>query len=359
VDNKVYDTTTTATLSGGTLQGVLDGDTVTLTQAGSFANKNVGTGKVVTAANTLGGTDAGNYELTQPTSLSADIAAKSVTVTGTTVANKTYDGTTTATLSGGTLQGLLDGDTVTLTQAGSFANKNVGATKTVTASNTLGGDDADNYALTQPTGLSASVAARTLTISGTAVANKTYDGTTTANVTAGTLSGLAGSDAAPTVTAVGTFANANVGKGKAVTVSYALSDPNYSLTNELYLVDITPDPQMNRAVTIVQRTTSLDAHNEVGGALNASPVMPSAQAGGSNSVVGSTPRAQESTALVTLGQAKAMLGEAGGGKPAAGEGAGAGGDVSVPISPDSRAKIVNGGVKLPEGVDQLLFVIKN
>ena len=158
--NKTYDGNTTATLTGtpGTLVGVVGGDTVTLEGAavGTFGDKNVGAGKTVTVSGqTLGGADAWKYTLTEPTT-TADITAKELTVTGIAANNKVYDGTTTATLIGapGTLDGVVGGDTVTLDGAtvGTFADKNVGTGKTVTVSGqTLGGADAGNYTLTEPT----------------------------------------------------------------------------------------------------------------------------------------------------------------------------------------------------------------
>ncbi|WP_163347978.1 YDG domain-containing protein, partial [Enterobacter hormaechei] len=65
--NKVYDTTTAATLSttGAGFTGVVAGDNLTVaTSTGNFSDKNVGTGKTVNITGlTLGGTDAGNYTL--------------------------------------------------------------------------------------------------------------------------------------------------------------------------------------------------------------------------------------------------------------------------------------------------------
>ncbi|MBT8592129.1 hypothetical protein G6693_09360, partial [Polynucleobacter paneuropaeus] len=76
----------------------------------------------VTAANTLSGAAAGNYTITQPTDLTASITPKALTVTGTTVANKVYDGSNTATLTG-TLSGVVSTDVanVTLVPAGTFS----------------------------------------------------------------------------------------------------------------------------------------------------------------------------------------------------------------------------------------------
>ena len=181
--NKVYDGTTAATLSSGTLSGIIGSDSVTLTQAGAFTSANAGTGVAVNASDSLGGTAAGNYTLTQPTGLAANITPASLTVTGTSVANKVYDGTTAATLSSGALSGIIGSDSVTLTQSGAFASANAGTGVAVNAADSLGGTAAGNYTLTQPTGLSANITPATLTY--VASPNST---------TAGTLaSGLSGS----------------------------------------------------------------------------------------------------------------------------------------------------------------------
>ena len=168
---KTYDGTTTATLSSnGSLSGVLGVDDVQVDSSAAvsaFANKNVGVAKTVNVTGVvLGGADVGNYSLANPFTTTADITAKALTVSGTTVANKVYDGTPAATLSGGSLVGLVatDEPNVMLTQAGSFANKDAGNAKAVTAANTLSGSEAGNYSLTQPSGLSANITPKTLIV---------------------------------------------------------------------------------------------------------------------------------------------------------------------------------------------------
>ena len=86
--NKVYDGTTTATITAS-LQGVADGDSVQLTApAADFDTKDAGTGKAVTIAAggsfTISGADAGNYTLTQPTvsGLTADVTPATLTAPG-------------------------------------------------------------------------------------------------------------------------------------------------------------------------------------------------------------------------------------------------------------------------------------
>jgi endonuclease/exonuclease/phosphatase family metal-dependent hydrolase len=82
---------------------------------------------------------------------------KALTVTGSTAQNKVYDGTTAATITGASLVGVIGADNVTLSGGGSFNDKNVGTNKPVTAAFILGGSDASNYILTQPTGLQADI----------------------------------------------------------------------------------------------------------------------------------------------------------------------------------------------------------
>jgi hypothetical protein len=222
VGSKVYNGTTAASLSGGSLVGVIGGDIVTLTQAGSFASKNVGTGIAVTAADSLGGAEASDYTIIEPISLTGTITPATLTVSGTTVGSKVYNGTTAASLAGGSLVGLLSGDIVTLTQAGSFASKNVGTGIAVTAADSLGGADAGDYTIAEPMGLSSSITPAPLTVSGTTVGSKVYNGTTAASLAGGSLVGVVSGDTV-TLNQSGIFASAGVGSGIAVTATDSLS----------------------------------------------------------------------------------------------------------------------------------------
>ena len=81
--------------------------------------------------------------------------ATPVTVTGIAVQDKVYDGTAAATLTGGTLEGVAEGDEVALDLSGvkaAFADQNAGTGKTVTVTGQfkLAGKNADKYTLTQP-----------------------------------------------------------------------------------------------------------------------------------------------------------------------------------------------------------------
>jgi formylglycine-generating enzyme required for sulfatase activity len=161
--NKTYDSTTAATVSGTTIHGNFDeGNLTAVPGSSTFANANVGPGKTVTFSGwTLGGSAAPNYTLTaQPAGTTANIAAKSVTIT-VTVSNKTYNASTAATVTGTpTINGNLDGANLTVVAGtAAFANADAGNGKTVTFSGwTLGGSAAGNYTLSaQPASVTANI----------------------------------------------------------------------------------------------------------------------------------------------------------------------------------------------------------
>ena len=165
--DKVYDGNNNAAVSGGTFVDTIAGDSLRLVVgANLFANKNVGSAKTITTSYTLGGKDSANYSLSQPTSLTANITPRPLTISGVTAADKVYDGTTTATLSSGTLDAITGDDVALVAGSGSFSDANVGTAKTATASGySIAGNDASNYTLSaQPTGLTASITPKTIHI---------------------------------------------------------------------------------------------------------------------------------------------------------------------------------------------------
>lgn len=148
----------TARVASGTLFGTdsLSGGTF------AFTDKNAGSGnKTVTATGVMvsDGNSGGNYNVSFVDNTTSTIVAKALTVAGVTVLDKVYDGTTLATLVGGTLAGMIYGDTVTLIETGTFATPNVGNGIAVGAALSLGGSSAGNYTVTQPIGLTANITA--------------------------------------------------------------------------------------------------------------------------------------------------------------------------------------------------------
>ena len=222
------------------------------TAAGTFNNKNVGTGKAVTVSGlSISGADAANYSLTQPT-LSADITAATLTITGVTASNKTYNRSTVATLNTGSaaLSGVYGGDTVTLDSTaatGSFADWDVGVGKTVTTAGfTKGGGDAGNYTLTQPT-TTADITAASLTI--TADNQSRSYGSSNPSLTA-SYTGLVSGDTSSVVSGLSlstaAIASSNVG-GYAITASggtagnYTITHANGTLTVTAASLTVSPD----------------------------------------------------------------------------------------------------------------------
>ncbi|MBU3630716.1 YDG domain-containing protein, partial [Polynucleobacter sp. AP-Melu-500A-A1] len=256
--NKVYDGTSTATITGGSLIGVIGSDVVNLTQAGNFSQSAVGNSIAVTAADTISGAAAGNYSLIQPTGLTANITPKVLTVSGVSVANKVYDGTTIASSTLGSLVGLISADSanITLTQSATFSSGNVGNSIPVTVYDTISGVAAGNYTVVQLSGLSANITPKNLTVTGTAIANKVYDGTNTATVTSGSLVGVVAADSANvTLTATATFSSTNSGNGIAININDVLGGSaagNYTLTQPTgFTANITP-----KALTVTGTTVA-------------------------------------------------------------------------------------------------------
>ena len=216
-DSRAYNGNTDATL-GGTATGLVEGESLSL--SGLFASKDAGTGIAVTVSTADGENGlASNYTLADADqSVAANIAKAALTVTDTVASGTTYNGTTAANLSGGTLVGVVGTEDVTLTQAGTYASANAG-TQSITANASLGGSaNLDNYTLTQATGLSATIAKAALTATATA-ANKTYDGTDSA-IAYLTLAGLVNNESLGS-TNTATFNSQSVNDANLVTVNAA------------------------------------------------------------------------------------------------------------------------------------------
>ena len=182
--DKVYDGTNTASLSGGTLNGLMNNETLTLTPGGSFPDSNVGDPKTITILYGIS-KDSGdtglvsNYSLTQPIqALTANIRRKDLIVDSTKVDNKIYNGTSKATVHSSTLNGLVGSETLNLIQSASFSSPNVGNSIPVTVTNSITDKTglASNYNLTNPTisSLVAYISQKMVTLSAT----KIYDSTT-------------------------------------------------------------------------------------------------------------------------------------------------------------------------------------
>ena len=169
-ENKEYDGGTTATVnaSGATITGKVDGDSLTITATGSFADADVGNGKAVNLTlGALSGASTGNYKLAasgNQTTATANITAKDVSISAATVNNKDYDGNANATVASVTITGVsgalsmgTDFDVTSATFPDADADT---ANVDVTINVALKGTAANNYNLTKGMGYVVTSAAK-------------------------------------------------------------------------------------------------------------------------------------------------------------------------------------------------------
>ena len=155
-----------------TAGNLVSGDSCTVTVSGQKTD--VGTGYTATAT----GLGNSNYKLPSAKTTTFSIAKKALTVEGLKATDRPYDGTTTVAIAGGTLQGVISGDTVTceMPRSGTIADANVGTGKTVTyEALTLGGSSAGNYSVTSPS-LTVNITQATITAVTLNSTSVTYDG---------------------------------------------------------------------------------------------------------------------------------------------------------------------------------------
>ena len=188
------------------------------------------------------GTDAGAYTVwyrvfgdanhndTAPASVTVSIGKKPLTITGVTVASKSYDGTTNADISGVTFDNVTLNRGTDYTVTASFDDAGVGNRKNINATVTLRGQAAKNYALEQSSFLTtASITAKEVKVTITPNGG-TYGSVTAA---AAVLSGVVDGETVPvTLTYTGNDYNSTtvpVNAGS-YTVTASITNNNYTLT---------------------------------------------------------------------------------------------------------------------------------
>jgi len=166
IADKVYNHNDSAVITG-TLTGVANTDTVKVSCLGSFASTHVGTGIAISTDPTrctLYGAQAYAYTLTLPT-LTANITKAPLTIIDA-KADKVYDGTAAATITGATLAGKYGNDAVDFTLGtATFNTKDAGTAKPITVTGSaLSGADTANYSFTELSGLTANITPKTIHI---------------------------------------------------------------------------------------------------------------------------------------------------------------------------------------------------
>lgn len=147
VNTKTYDGNTTASVTFS--DNRISGDSLTFSYTAAYDNEVAGTGKPVSVSNIAisGGSSSTYYNLmTTSATASGDISRRLLTLTDAAAESKTYDGSRSAVITGGTLSGICLDDAVNLSSSGLFDTSDAGTGKTVTPA--LSGDDSGNYAIT-------------------------------------------------------------------------------------------------------------------------------------------------------------------------------------------------------------------
>ncbi|MBO5958940.1 MAG: hypothetical protein J6Q65_02340, partial [Lentisphaeria bacterium] len=233
-----------ATLDAATLK---IGDVVVSWTDAAFNTANVG----ATTATFNGLTVNSNYAL-DATTVTVDavnkILAKEITISGITAADKVFDGNASATLaySGVVFDGIVSGDSLTISTVGSFADANVGVDKVVTFGTlVLDGASIGNYVLAangQQTETTATITAKEVTLDWTASESYTYNGADQSGTVGATFTDVFGTVQDLVISFNDTFMNAGDYTATAGEVAnYAFTNGTLDLTIGKALITITTE----------------------------------------------------------------------------------------------------------------------
>ena len=204
------------------------------------------------------GVEANNYAFDTSAQIgSADIDRKVLTATAN-VADKTYDGSTTASLSNLALIGIVGGDAGKVNASGTtgtFVDKNAGQNKAVSGSGVaLTGVEANNYAFDTAARIGTADIGRKLLNATVDIADKLFDGANTATIRAVALDGVIAGDGVG-ATGKALFDTPQVGQGKTVSVINLLlhgdDAANYQLADQLQVGTANIEPSFHTPVGLI------------------------------------------------------------------------------------------------------------
>ncbi|WP_235502103.1 YDG domain-containing protein, partial [Janthinobacterium sp. Ant5-2-1] len=226
--NRSYDTSLNAALTGTAVVTALGNDIVNVTGTGigQFADKNAGTGKAITVSG-YASSDS-NYVLLQPTGLSASVTPAVLALSGLDLGvSKTYDGSTSVNVTGAPTVSGFGKESVTVIGVGTgqFADKNAGNGKAISVSGFTSSDS--NYTIGQQAGLTGTITPAQLTLGPVTATTRSYDGSTAAQIDAASyaLTGLVSGESVLVNKTTGSFDSRNAGNR---TVSLGLTGADYT-----------------------------------------------------------------------------------------------------------------------------------
>ncbi|AWI25957.1 YDG domain-containing protein [Flavobacterium pallidum] len=250
--NKVYGDASfnlTATASSGLTVTYISSDTNVATVSGNVVTI-TGVGTTNITASQAGGSGYNPApDVVQPLT----ITTKELTVSGASVATKTYDGTTAATITGATLVGIVGSDNVTISGNGNFVTANAGNGISVNTNFILGGTDAAKYFLTQPATLTGNILKADQTITFGALPTKTT-GDVPFNLTASASSGLAIAyiSSNPAVATVAGNTVTITGIGTSTITATQAGDSNYNTATDVaQLLTVTSSSFTNGNIAVL------------------------------------------------------------------------------------------------------------
>ena len=370
---KEYDGSVAAGANLLEVSNVVSGDTLVLGGSMNLAGKDAGSQAIaglagVTLSNsnyTVTGATASGTVLVTPRALSVNAASG---------ATRRYDGSVNAATGLLSLGGVLAGDSASLSGNAVLASKNVGA-QAISGLGTLSLDNA-NYTLNGvlPAG-SVAITALPVNVAAVAGASRAFDDTADAAANLLALNGVLAGDNA-VLGGKATLSSKEAGNQSIVGLSgLTVSNSNYTLaganaSGTVEIVSVVPVASLANTIAEVSRTSvpaKREVLREVGLPLQSdltpfAAVPPTVNSSalslgatfGPNAPLSVlySPGAGEASESLTLAQMQRLL------QPSGAQGNGASQPLRLPVSRNSLMEIVNGGVRLPDGVDQLLFVVK-
>jgi hypothetical protein len=252
-DERVYDGTNASPVAPQITSGALaSGDTASLNQ--TFDDKNVGTGKTLSAAGSTisDGNGGNNYAVTFVDDSSGVITQYDLEVTAVSDSRE-YDGTTDSTgmptITLGDLQGT---DSATWTQT--FDNENAGTNKTLTPAGSVSdGNGGANYNVVFNSVSNGSITQRAITVTA-ATDSKEYDGTNSSSATPTVTAGSLASGDSEAFTQ--TFDDEKAGTGKTLTPAGSVNDGN---SGGNYVVTFVEDTTGEITVRSIEVTAASDS----------------------------------------------------------------------------------------------------
>ena len=235
---KTYDGNTSAVVTAGGLQNVVNSENVTVSAIANYDTKDQGSNKVITVVYTISGTDIANYIKPVDFTTGGVISKLQLTVANPTLTTtKTYDGNTSAVVTAGGLQNVVNSENVTVSAIANYDTKDQGSNKVITVVYTISGTDIANYIKPVDFTTGGVISKLQLTVANpTLTTTKTYDGNTSAVVTAGGLQNVVNSENV-TVSAIANYDTKDQGSNKVITVVYTISGTD--IANYIKPVDFT------------------------------------------------------------------------------------------------------------------------